>query len=363
MTVVGRYEEDHYMPESGILVLREPDGSGEDPHSTSDAHPVGTIVRTGQGWVYASGGDGPCVVHLRSHTSPPAETDEEWTDLVEAPYLSPSGAVQLTSLTCGTDADHVLLGKPGLYRLRIAHRPLPQSVHAAEDEEDYLQPRDLWQLDFWPVDGAPEPPRWLRRQNPPVRPPDPGWGRLLGYPAVDIVNVVEWNSSGLGLSVDDLRQWGVDHHRGDDWLEQPLRRQSPPPGYPTLGDIAGQVGLPPPSIQSEMLRLAVAIGFLTFDGGRYARAERPPMAFDVLDLSPEVVKFLKGSSRVKQFTGYAADLVSIALWGGAEQTVASLARRTLASEDEVRATLQYTEAGRLLQIDHRPDGRLTLTPR
>jgi hypothetical protein len=363
MTDVGRYDEDHYMPEDGILVLREPrGGSGEDPLSTSDAHPVGTIVRTGQGWVYASGGDGPCVVRLRSHTSPPAEADEDWADLVEAPYLSPSGAVELTSLTGGTGDEHLLLGEPGLYRLRVAHRPLPQTVGSVEADEEYLQPRDLWQLDFWPVDGAPEPPRWLRRQNPPVWPPDPGWGRLLGYPAIDVVNVVEWNSSGLGMTVDDLRQWGIDHYRGDEWLAQPLGRQSALPGYPTLAEIATQVGLPAPSIRREMLPLAVALGFLTFDGHRYARAEQPPMAFDVLDLSPEAVKFLKASSQVKQFTGYAADLVSIALWGGAEQTVTSLASRTLAAEDNVRATLRYAETRRLLQIDHRPEDRLTLTP-
>ncbi|MEV6412262.1 hypothetical protein [Kribbella sp. NPDC051718] len=358
MTVVGRHEEDHYMPESGILVLREPWAtSWEDPLSTSNAHPVGSIVRTGQGWVYASGGDGPCVVRLRSHTSPPADDDEDWTDLVEAPYRSTSGAVGLTTITGGADEEHLPLGEPGLYRLRVAHRPLPQTV----EDEEYLQPRDLWQLDFWPVDGAAEPPRWLRRQNPTVWPADPGWGRLLGYPAVDIVNVVEWNSSGPGLTVDDLQQWGIDHNRGDNWLDQPLGRQSASPGYPTLAEIANQVGLPAPSVRREMLSLAVALGFLTFDGQGYGRAVQPPMAFDVLDLSPNVVKFLKGSSQVKQFTGYAADLVSIALWGGAEQTIASLADRTLASEENVRATLRYAETRRLLQLDHRPENRFTLT--
>jgi hypothetical protein len=55
MTVVGRYEDDYYLPEDGILVVRESGaGFGDDEMSANDAHPCGTIVRTGYGWLYGA---------------------------------------------------------------------------------------------------------------------------------------------------------------------------------------------------------------------------------------------------------------------------------------------------------------------
>ncbi|TWD80742.1 hypothetical protein FB561_1830 [Kribbella amoyensis] len=363
MTLVGEYEDDDYSPEDGILVVRDERAVyGDDEMSASDAHPVGTIVRTGHGWLYAAGGDGPCVVRLRGHTDRPRDGDDEWTDVVEVPYRSTSGAVELTSLTTRAGEVHVHLGEPGAYRIRVAHRPLPASAEfVADDEDEYLEPTDLWQLDFWPVPEPVEPPRWYRRRRSAVRPADPGWNSLLGFERHEVAGVVRWSHEGTGLTIDDLRTWGIDHFRGEDWLDQPFRTTVPRDGYPTLAEIAAQVGRPEPTSRREMLTLFVALGVLTFDGTRYAGIAEPRPAQQVLDLPADVVTYLDAHRATVQYTGFAADLVSVALWGGTEQTVASLATRTLASEDQVRRALQYAESRNLLQIDRRSGDRLALT--
>lgn len=367
MTVLGRFEDDYYLPEDGILVVRGAGaGFGEDEMSANDAHPCGTIVRTGQGWLYASAGDGPCVVRLQAHTDQPGDEDvDDWADLVEVPYRSLTGEVELASLTTGSGDKDLHLGEPGLYRLRVAHRPLPLTIGAAmegDDEEENQSRTDLWQLDFWPVTGTVEPPRWVRRMSSAVRPANPGWTTLLHYQATEVADVVRWTSSGDGMTVDDLRRWGIDHCRGDDWLDQPLRRTNPRDDYPSLAEIAAQVGVPEPTSRREVLPLFVALGVLTFDGTRYLGVERPPMAQHVLEFPAKVVAFLEAYQANLQFTGYAADLVSVALWGGTEQCVASLAARTLASEDDVRGTLQYAEGRGLLRIDRQSEDQFVLVP-
>jgi hypothetical protein len=109
--------DDDYLPEDGILVVRDSGtGFGEDEMSAIDAHPCGTIVRTGQGWLCASGGDGPCVVRLQVHADRPGDEDvDAWADLVEVPYRSLAGAVELALLMTGSGDEDLHLGEPGLY--------------------------------------------------------------------------------------------------------------------------------------------------------------------------------------------------------------------------------------------------------
>jgi hypothetical protein len=367
MTVVGWHQNDYYLPEDGILVVRDAGvGFSDDEMSATDAHPVGTIVRTGQGWLYSGGGDGPCVVRLQFHSDRPADS-EDWDDLVEAPYGSRSGVVGLSGLTSPSGEKHLQLGEPGPYRVRVAHRPLPQPIGPVpemddEEAEENRAPTDLWQLDFWSVTGPVEPPRWIRRRVSAVRPTNPGWGRLLGFRAEEIPNVVIWAGRADGLTAGDLQQWGVDHYRGENWLDQPLAGSHTLRGHPTLAEIAGQVGVPEPTTRREVLPLAVALGVLTFDGNRYVGVEHPPLAQEVLQLPAEVVDFLEAYQANIQFTGFAADLVSIALWGGSEQTVESLAERTLASEADVRAALRYAERYGVARVDHLSADRFTLAP-
>ncbi|WP_432893666.1 DUF6042 family protein [Kribbella sp. CA-245084] len=363
MGVLGRRGDDHYMPDSGILVVLDVrDSMDHEETSDNEAHPVGSIGRSGNGWLYVAGGDGPCVVQLQAHDDPPSDEGlDAWADLVEVPYQSPSGTVALSDLMGGPGEDHLKLGDPGLYRVRLAHRPLPPTP--PPDDEDDLQPTDVWHLDFWPVTDVAEPPRWIRRSRPPVWAPDPGWGSVLGFQEIEVANVIEWFGRPDGLRVDEIDAWGADHHRGADWLDQPLR-QGPPsrPEWPSLAELAGQVDVPEPTTRRELLPLYIALRMVSFDGLRYRAVEHPPSAEDVVQLPAQAVTFLKASRAVKQYTGYAADIVSVALWGGTEQTVASLAERTCASEDDVRATLEYAESRGLLQIDRTGDN-LSLTVR
>jgi hypothetical protein len=72
-------------------------------------------------------------------------------------------------------------------------------------------------------------------------------------------------------------QWAIDHHRAEDWLDQPLRPTTRP-DRPGLAEIATQVGLPEPTSRRMLLPLFVALGALTFDGVSYVRAQEPPRA-------------------------------------------------------------------------------------
>jgi hypothetical protein len=362
MGALGRREDDHYLPESGILVVLDVrEAMHHEETSDNEAHPVGSIGRSGHGWLYVAGGDGPCVVQLQACDDRPSDEDlDAWADVVEVPYQSPSGVVALSDLMNGPGEDHLQLGDPGLYRVRLAHRPLPTEPPV---DEDSLMPTDLWQLDFWPVTGVVEPPLWIRRARPPVWAPDPGWGSVLGFQEVEVANVIKWAGKADGLSAEEIDAWGADHYRGPDWLDQTFHKSSRyQPEWPNLAEIAGQVGVPEPTIRRDLLPLYLALRMITFDGSRYRPAEHPPSAEDVLQLPEQAVTFLKASRAVKQYTGYAADIVSVALWGGTQQTVAALAERTCASEDEVRATLEYAESRNLLHIDRAGD-QLALTVR
>jgi hypothetical protein len=356
MADLGRFEEGDYMPDSGLLVVRDTAGGGW--AEIDDAHPCGTIVRSGVGWLYAGAGDGPCVVRIEAHLAEPS-AEGEWGDLVEVPFRSTTGAVGLTTITMGAGDEQVCLGTPGPYRVRVAHRRLPVSGELPESEDE-LEPTDLWQLDFWPVDVV-EPPCWLRRMTAPVGPLTPGWTSLLPYDVNDIADMVRWNGGADGMSVDELRQWGLEHMRGERWLDDPPFLSNPRPGWPALGEISEQVGLAVPTARRAVLPLMVALGMLTFDGERYRRVDRPPLAQDVLRLSDDVVRFLKESQAVNQFTGFAADLVSVASWGGSVQTVVELAARTLASESDVQGALEYAARRKLLRVAGDPDGRIGLT--
>jgi hypothetical protein len=372
MGVLGRHEDEHYMPEDGILVVQDVRaGSWYEDLTANDAHPVGTLGRSGRGWLYAAGGDGPCVVRLQLRDDRPADDeqwagddqwpgDDRWADVFEVPYSSPSGSVGLTGLTSGPGDEHLRLGEPGMYRVRAAHRPLPRAPEPPRDEDD-LKPIDLWQLDFWPDKEPADPPRWLRRHRPPVRAADPGWTALLGLDVPEVASVVEWTGPAEGMTVDDINSWGADHHRGPNWLDQPFYAGHSREGWLTLADIARQVRVPEPRIRRDLLPLYVALQILTFDGTRYVAIKDKPLAQDVLHLPDDVTAWLELSQAVRQFTGYAADLVSVVFWGGTEQTIASLAERTLASEDDVRRTLRYAEERKLLEVQQRGPDEVSLT--
>ncbi|MGW7681543.1 DUF6042 family protein [Kribbella sp. NPDC054772] len=350
------------MPEEGVLVVRDvgAGAAGDEYDGITAAHPIGTVARSGRSWLHASGGDGPAIVELRAWEGPPDADDEPWTEVFETPYESLSGVVALSGLTTGPGPEPVRLGEPGTYRVRVAHRQLPPAAEPPVDEDD-LQPETLWHLDFWPAPEPLDPPRWLHRQRPPVNKRKPSWRSLLGLQEMEVAEVVEWAGRSNGMTTDDINTWAADHYRGPDWLSQALGRDLPSEDWPSRADIARMVGVPEPTTRRDLLPVYVALQILTFDGTRYVAVEDKPMPQEVLRLPADVAASLESGQAHDQFASFTADLVSVGYWGGTEQAVAGLAERTLASEDDVRRTLQYAVDRKLLEVEWRANDELSLT--
>lgn len=354
VTVLGVYEEACHYPEFGTLTIRdslqtEEDGGWFEQWNVR-GEPCGTIARTGHGWLEGSSGDGSLVVRLEAHDSePPAESDE-WHDVVETPYRSHAGVLGVTSVTGEAGGDHLRLGGVGDHLVRVAVKSLP-----ASDEG----PTALWVLRFWPVD-APTPPRWLRRRDPAVGSGDPGWQSLRNSPAADLLAVVSMARDEHGrTSVDSLARWRDPRFGGPGWLGKPLPRK--PNSELDPAALARRLGLPEPESAHAVLDLFVAAGVLDADDGGYRTHLPAPKPQDVLDLPAARKALLDQHYEHGRYASFASDLLMIALWGGAEQTVAALAERTLVSEPEVRDTLDWAHRTGLLGIKGVVTGEFTMT--
>ncbi|MEV6410683.1 DUF6042 family protein [Kribbella sp. NPDC051718] len=369
MAVLGTFEDDDYLPESGTLTVRdtysgyvEYGNAGLLEQYATDAQPCGTIARTGAGWLETASGDLTCHVRIQVHDAPP-NLDEplEWGDLVELPYRSASGVVGLTTVTGSWPEEHLQLGAPGSYRVRIARQELPRPS-ATDEEGDLIGPWSLWQLDFWPV-AEEEPPRWLRRSEPAVLAGDQGWEFLLGYAASGVISSLDYVSRDeAGTSLEELAEWAAAHSWGDDWLDQPLTPADHGYQLMTLTAAAEQLGRPAPTTRRMLPPLFTALGHLTFDGDRYRRSPASPLPQEVLRIPAETLSTLEVFQSRSKYASFTSDLMSIALWGGAEQTtVAALAERALASADEVRGALGDAVLRELMRIDGDLAGEFTLT--
>ncbi|MEV8374214.1 DUF6042 family protein [Kribbella sp. NPDC056861] len=376
MTLLAEYEDDGYLPEFGTLTVRDVHGHFVDAglleeHGT-DAQPCGTVARTGSGWLQAASGDLPCLVGLRAYDGPPVADGAldqdgvpQWADLVELPYRSDSGSISLTTVTGFAVEEHVHLGEPGLYRVRVTHRELRQSGAGTEleaEEAAAARLSSLWQLDFWPV-GELEPPRWFRRHQPAVPTGDPGWGYLLGYATAGIVVDLGYVGQGdEGTSLEELSRWATEHSWGENWLDQPLTADDHGFALMTVAEAAEQLGRPEPTTRRMLPPLFTALGCLTFDGNRYRQAPAPPLPQQVLQLSAEVLAKLEVYQSMSKYTSFTSDLMTLALWGGAKQTtIATLAERTLAEEDDVRGALGDGVLRELLRITGDLAGEFTVT--
>lgn len=350
----GIYEDEDHWPEFGTLTVRDTwlgDGDGGEglfEQHASRVQPCGTIARTGHGWLEAAAGDGPVVVRMELHDSAPPDATAGWEDVVEIPYRSRSGAVGLTYVTGGPGQEHLRLAGPGLYRVRVCAGP------SADEEVEAV-----WRLCFWPVAEV-EPPRWSARARPAVPAGDGGWRYLFGYHVTELLFVVWAARDADGLTtVDAVRQWGERHHRGAGWLDGPV--PEPVHGELDPADVAARLGVPAPSSLRDLLTVFAAAGLLVADGDAYRWPEVRPRAQDVLDLSPARRADLVLREESDRFRTFASDLVSVALWGGARQTVAALAARTLVSEDDVRATLDWAVRQGQLTVDGPLSGGFTMT--
>jgi hypothetical protein len=376
--VLGTFENNDYRPDFGTLMVCDaPSGYWEHVDTglleqyATDAQPCGTIARTGAGWLEASAGDLPCLVRLRAHDGPPDRDERtgppdgnepvEWVDMVELPFTSATGVVGLTTVTGSWPEQHLQLGRPGLYRIRVAHQDLGQPT-ATDEAGEPIGPWSVWQLDFWPVAEV-EPPRWLRRSEPAVPAGDQGWGYLLGYASADAMSSLEYvGGPDHGTSLEELAEWASEHAWGDDWLDRPLTAADHGHQLMTLAAVAEQLGRPEPTTRRMLPPLFTAIGCLTFDGDRYRRSAAAPLPQEVLEIPAEVLTKLEEFQSLHKFTSFTSDLMTIALWGGGRQTsVAALADRTLTSADDVRGALGDAVLRELMLIDGDLAGDFTLT--
>lgn len=342
--MITGYEDDDHWPEFGTLTVRDTrmpeEGQGLFDQHALDAQPCGTIARSGCGWLEVGAGDGPLVVRLELHDAAPADDIAAWEDAVDVPYRCLSGVVGLTYVTGGPGDEHLRLPGPGDYRVRTTRSA------------------DTWSLRFWPV-AEPEAPQWFARSLPAVPQGDSGWSELFGHYATDLLFAVHAARDRSGLTtVEALRRWGEQHHRGAGWLDQPV--PEPLRGRLSPAEVAAQLGAPAPTALRGMLPLFAAAGVLIADGQGYRSPDTTPRAQDVLDLPAPRRAALDADHELSRFRSFATDLVSIALWGRTRHTVPALAARTLVSEQDVLATLDWAVRRGPLVVDGPLSGEFAL---
>ncbi|KAB8191846.1 hypothetical protein FH608_028225 [Nonomuraea phyllanthi] len=353
--------EDHW-PEYGTIVVR--DTWDEEPVAETDlpllgeydldAQPSGTIAKAGDGWLQTSSRDGRHRVRLEAHHAPPP-LDDRWDDVVETPYHAGTGAVVLTSVMSSdlyTDTP-LELGAPGLYRVRVSCRRTPPELPGFEASEG-----DLWRMQFWPA--TLEPPRWLARSRPAVRPASTGWRRCLGLPGQEVLYAVQLASATGEATEDRVAAAYQPWSSGSGGWGSPLSED--------LSDFAAQLGVPAPTTRLDLLPLLVAAGLLIAEtaGGltRFRLAPEPPRAEEVLDLPADQAAMIRRQDDHKRHTCFAADLAALAVWspgGVVTATPEELAGRFLATAEEIRETIRYGVERGLLSVP--ADATFTAEPR
>jgi hypothetical protein len=207
--LLGFLQDDEYRADHGILVAcdsrgddpseGDPDegggpgpGPGIDPELLEvfalQAQPGGTVAHAGAGWLWGRVNDMDAyhVVRLEAHDGPPADDRGDWDEVLETPYWSGTGTVQLAFLTGGWDPDAAALsiGGPGRFRVRVScvrdpslpgtdeYRSVPRRTPpgfpgpgtvTTDGADAGFDEGDIWRLQFWPAPGDLEPPRWLVR--------------------------------------------------------------------------------------------------------------------------------------------------------------------------------------------------------
>lgn len=391
------YADEEYWADHGILVIRdewhsEPDRAPAEllTEGAVGAQPGGTIAVAGSGWLWASSsGDDDHHVRLEAHDSVPPDDRSGWDEVAETPYHSGSGTVQLGWLTAEGDAGSLLLGPPGLYRVRASCR------RGRADEGA------TWRLQFWPVPGIAEPPRWLARGDAAAGDQGSGWEEVLDYDTRTVLwgaqfAAAEHPDGASAAQIAAARPPYMGGHSAGTRPGDPLWEPAPPvpltTGHPdrdayeaqihaevlaererlerALGEIAAQLGVPAPATVAGVLPLLVKAGLLTAHDVsgelRYRLVHEPPRVQDVLALPAGQLAELERWEAVARYAALAADVVAVALWthGGRVGTVADLAERLLASPAQVGAALHYAAREHLISVDGDPDeasAQLTLT--
>ncbi|QRP44751.1 hypothetical protein [Amycolatopsis sp. FDAARGOS 1241] len=334
MALLGFCEDDEYLPDHGTVVVRDvyredslPSPANELLGELATTALSGTVATAGDGWLHGTTGDPYQAIRCEAHDGPPAVRPEDWEEIVETPFHSRSGAVGLGGLTGGTYGDELDLGAKGLFRARVCRKP------AAGGEEG-----DVWLIQFWPVPGIPEAPRWLKRTRAAVHRPDPGWQQVLGYHVIE----VSWFFTLAGMK------------RPDGWLDEPLPGNSQPPD-----SVCAQLGIDPPRTRRDAIPLLVAAGLLADDGAGGFSAGTPRPATEVLDLPDILEARLKADALRTAYIWLASDLTSIAAWSNPAH-IEDLAALLAVPAETVEPLLEFAVSELLI---HRTNRTVTALPR
>ncbi|MEV0897159.1 hypothetical protein [Actinoplanes sp. NPDC049802] len=335
MTVVRVFEEDDYLPEYGLIVLRDTsvDWGDRDPdfprHRDRGDEPAGTLAGTGGGWLTAQAyGMARHRIVLELHDSAPAADHADWQDVMEAPYRSSSGGLSLTTLTGGIGPVDFHLGHEEWFRVRVRRR-------AVGDDGS----RFTWLISFWPDDRA-DPPVWLRRSAPGVGPGNSGWHAMLPSAVMTVAYLTINAEKALGgpVTAEQVQSWHVVppvYPAG--WMDDPLPDGAKADAY------AGQLGVPPIRRGRDVLPFMEAAGILLRDGDRY-RAGRFDRIDTVLTLSSKDAAIVRKMDAIGRWSRIADDLQSVLRWSRAEPletTSAELAARLLIDETDLVGLVTY----------------------
>jgi hypothetical protein len=260
----------------------------------------GTFARAGTGWLQATCSGEKLNLALEFHDAPPERHWRPWTEEMETPYRSRSGVVVLDQLEFWAASESLVLDGPGLYRVRVC-------AGQADD-------KDAWSLQFWPVAGPVNPPRWTARGGPAVPQERSGWRTALPEPVWELFCAAR-EIADDGETVTPEQILG-------------LRDTVCPADIDEAAELADRLGL------------LVALGLLIEDVGGYRVVAELPRARDVLGSWPETITMLRGADRYSRFLDLAADLYSVLAWSAAAAlTVDEVAGRLLVSAEDVRAAI------------------------
>lgn len=366
MGLVRAVDDDEYVPEYGMLVVRDIEdadygffGGVLSEHGT-DAHPGGTIAHAGWGWLRGSGSDDEAAVRLEFHDSEPPDDRSNWADVVETPYWSGTGEVRLAFVTGDADGESLLLDGQGHYRVRVSRQD------------------SVWCLRFWAVPEPADGPRWLVRSEPAVPDEPSGWDEVLPFEVMELYLAMAAVHG--PVTVEKIVAIGRTWHKPATWLDD-LLWPEPLPGLDAeayaerveyqaeqraaLADVARQLGVAVPRTLREAFPLLTAAGLITGDAvAGFELVVDPPRARDLLNLSPEALAAMAESHAFQRYTALASDVVSIVAWSSSDAmaivTAEELAERLLVPVDEVMEALAYADDAGLVKVDPLPNGTLTL---
>ena len=156
-------------PDYNILVIRdagsEPGGiefvDGPLAEFAIGTLPSGTLANAGRGWIHARAGGDRLFHHVRLEVHDAEPDWPEFDAAIQAPFVARSAKVELASLTFSATGPSVALPRAGLFRVRLVKR-----CGSGRGSDPDGRDGNRWLFQFWPVDGPPGLPRWIRRDEP-----------------------------------------------------------------------------------------------------------------------------------------------------------------------------------------------------